>query len=52
LLRNAKPRWVVIENVRNMLVLDGDKAMKYLISELEELKYRWDAPWHEPDTLD
>ena len=41
LLRKAHPRWVVIENVRNMLVLDGGNAMKYLVSELEELNYRW-----------
>jgi DNA (cytosine-5)-methyltransferase 1 len=41
LLTNARPRWVVIENVRNMLVLDGGDAMKYLVSELEELNYRW-----------
>jgi DNA (cytosine-5)-methyltransferase 1 len=41
LLRKAQPRWVVIENVRNMLVLDGGDAMKYLVSELEELQYRW-----------
>jgi DNA (cytosine-5)-methyltransferase 1 len=41
LLRKAQPRWVVIENVRNMLVLDGGDAMKYLVSELEGLKYRW-----------
>src|SRR5262249_43100470 len=41
LLHKAQPRWVVIENVRNMLVLDGGDAMKYLVSEFEELKYRW-----------
>jgi DNA (cytosine-5)-methyltransferase 1 len=41
LLSKAQPRWVVIENVRNMLVLDSGNAMKYLVSELEKLKYRW-----------
>jgi DNA (cytosine-5)-methyltransferase 1 len=41
LLRGVQPRWVVIENVRNMLVLDSGNAMKYLIGELEGLKYRW-----------
>ena len=41
LLRKAHPRWVVVENVRNMLVLDGGNAMKYLVHELEELDYRW-----------
>lgn len=41
LLDNAQQRWVVIENVRNMLVLDRGDAMNYLISELEKLNYRW-----------
>jgi DNA (cytosine-5)-methyltransferase 1 len=41
LLRNARPRWVVIENVRNMLVLDSGNAMRYLVGELESLDYRW-----------
>jgi DNA (cytosine-5)-methyltransferase 1 len=41
LLDNAQPRWVVIENVRNMLVLDGGNAMNYLVNKLEELQYRW-----------
>ena len=38
LLSDAQPRWVVIENVRNMLVLDGGNAMRYLITELEKTK--------------
>ena len=41
LLDTAHPRWVVIENVRNMLVLDGGDAMNYLVSKLEKRKYRW-----------
>src|SRR6266487_4359500 len=41
LLKGAQPRWVVIENVRNMLVLDQGRAMSYLIAELERLGYRW-----------
>jgi DNA (cytosine-5)-methyltransferase 1 len=41
LLRAARPRWVVIENVRNMLVLDRGTAMDYLVSNLEELGFRW-----------
>jgi DNA (cytosine-5)-methyltransferase 1 len=41
LLRSAHPRWVVIENVRNMLVLDSGKAMSYLVRNLEELGFRW-----------
>ncbi|MFF5182259.1 DNA cytosine methyltransferase [Streptomyces sp. NPDC000345] len=41
LLADCNPRWVVIENVRNMLALDRGKAMAYLVSELEALGYRW-----------
>jgi DNA (cytosine-5)-methyltransferase 1 len=41
LLHDARPRWVVIENVRNMLVLDGGKAMDYLVSRLEAMDFRW-----------
>ncbi|MBV9450725.1 MAG: DNA (cytosine-5-)-methyltransferase [Streptosporangiaceae bacterium] len=41
LLSEAQPRWVVIENVRNMLVLDRGKAMDYLVHNLEELGFRW-----------
>jgi DNA (cytosine-5)-methyltransferase 1 len=41
LLHQADPRWVVIENVRNMLVLDHGKAMAYLVHNLEELGFRW-----------
>lgn len=33
--------WLLIENVPNMLVLDKGKAMAYLVSELEQLGYRW-----------
>ena len=32
---------LLLENVRNMLVLDGGEAMRYLVAELEELGYRW-----------
>lgn len=32
---------LVLENVRNMLVLDGGEAMRYLTGELERLGYRW-----------
>lgn len=31
----------MLENVRNMLVLDGGAAMRYLVGELEGLGYRW-----------
>ena len=41
LLARSKPRWVVIENVRNMLVLDGGRAMSYLVHEFESLGYDW-----------
>ena len=41
LLRDARPRWLVLENVRNMLVLDGGQAMRFLVDELEERGYRW-----------
>ncbi|MDN3296867.1 DNA cytosine methyltransferase [Streptomyces ficellus] len=41
LLEDASPRWVVIENVRNMLALDRGTAMEYLVSEFERLGYRW-----------
>lgn len=41
LLRQAEPRWLLLENVRNMLPLDGGKAMRYLVGELETLGYRW-----------
>jgi DNA (cytosine-5)-methyltransferase 1 len=32
---------LVLENVRNMLVLGGGEAMRYLTGELERLGYRW-----------
>jgi DNA (cytosine-5)-methyltransferase 1 len=41
LLRSANPTWLVLENVRNMLVLDGGTAMRYLVDELESHGYRW-----------
>ena len=41
LLQRAQPRWLVLENVRNMLVLDQGRAMRFLIDELEGLGYRW-----------
>ncbi|MEU8979054.1 MULTISPECIES: DNA cytosine methyltransferase [Streptomyces] len=41
LLADASPRWVVIENVRNMLSLDRGTAMEYLVGEFERLGYTW-----------
>ncbi|MBM7804221.1 DNA (cytosine-5)-methyltransferase 1 [Geodermatophilus bullaregiensis] len=35
------PKWIVFENVRNMLPLDKGKAMAYLVRELEDLGLRW-----------
>jgi DNA (cytosine-5)-methyltransferase 1 len=32
---------LLLENVRNMLVLDGGRAMRYLTDQLEALGYRW-----------
>jgi DNA (cytosine-5)-methyltransferase 1 len=32
---------LLLENVRNMLVLDGGRAMRHLVDELEQLGYRW-----------
>lgn len=41
LLADASPTWVVVENVRNMLMLDGGTAMEYLVTEFERLGFRW-----------
>jgi len=41
LLQKHHPRWLVLENVRNMLVLDEGKAMFHLVQELEALGYSW-----------
>jgi DNA (cytosine-5)-methyltransferase 1 len=41
LLEVVKPSWLVLENVRNMLVLDRGHAMEYLVGELADLGYRW-----------
>ncbi len=41
LMQQARPTWLVLENVRNMLSLDGGRAMRYLVDELEDLGYRW-----------
>ena len=41
LLKRNKVPVLVLENVRNMLVLDGGEAMRYLVEELETLGYRW-----------
>lgn len=41
LLEHASPTWLVLENVRNMLALDGGRAMRYLVDELEALGFAW-----------
>lgn len=43
LVRKArpKPEWLVMENVSYMLRLDQGRGMAYLISEIEDLGYRW-----------
>ena len=41
LLRRRDVPILVLENVRNMLVLDRGEAMRYLVAELEDLGYRW-----------
>lgn len=41
LLKTADPTWLIFENVRNMLVLDKGRAMRYLVDELESRGYRW-----------
>lgn len=35
------PTWLVIENVPNMLQLDKGNAMRFLVSEIENLGMRW-----------
>ena len=39
--RQHRLPWLMIENVPNMLALDRGQAMKYLVSEVESLGYRW-----------
>lgn len=41
LLAKRDVEWLVLENVRNMLVLDKGEAMHYLTSNLEALGFRW-----------
>lgn len=39
--RGERLPWLLIENVPNMLALDRGQAMRYLVSELETLGFRW-----------
>ncbi len=36
-----RPEWLVIENVSYMVSLDSGNAIKYLVSQIEELGYSW-----------
>ncbi|WP_374199149.1 DNA mismatch endonuclease Vsr [Actinotalea ferrariae] len=37
----ARPNWIVLENVPNLLALHRGVGMRYIIEELESLGYRW-----------
>ena len=41
LLGKSRAPMLLLENVRNMLVLDKGEAMRFLVGELENLGYRW-----------
>lgn len=41
LVKGRRVPLLMLENVRNMLVLDKGEAMRFLVSELEALGYRW-----------
>lgn len=41
LLNGQRAPMLLLENVRNMLVLDKGEAMRFLVGELESLGYRW-----------
>ena len=41
LLEDRRAPLLLLENVRNMLVLDKGEAMRFLVDELEALGYRW-----------
>jgi DNA (cytosine-5)-methyltransferase 1 len=41
LLDGKRVPWLVLENVRNMLVLERGRAMRFLVDELERLGYQW-----------
>jgi DNA (cytosine-5)-methyltransferase 1 len=41
LIRRPRAPVLLLENVRNMLVLDGGAAMQFLVEALEALGYRW-----------
>lgn len=41
LIEDQEIEWLVLENVRNMLVLDKGAAMSYLVRRLEQLGFAW-----------
>jgi DNA (cytosine-5)-methyltransferase 1 len=41
LLRVARPKWLILENVSFMLALDRGRAMRYLVDELQSAGYSW-----------
>lgn len=41
LIDRSHPQWLVLENVRNMLPLNGGRAMQLLVTELEQRGYAW-----------
>lgn len=41
LVKDRRVPLLMLENVRNMLVLDKGEAMRFLVDELEALGYRW-----------
>lgn len=49
LAKDAKPRWIVLENVPFMLQLSAGDAMRRIVDELEALGYRW--AWRVVDTF-
>lgn len=49
LAAQARPRWIVLENVPFMLQLSGGDAMRRIVDELERLGYRW--AWRVVDTF-
>lgn len=49
LAADARPRWIVLENVPFMLQLSGGDAMRRIIDALEALGYRW--AWRVVDTF-
>jgi DNA (cytosine-5)-methyltransferase 1 len=41
LLKHADPEWVVLENVPFMLHLNRGRALKFVLSQLQALQFRW-----------